>query len=134
MIRWLASRISGDANAPANERSEIDEAETHAFRQRVGCPYTLRKSNRLISAFETAFAAGLSGKASNGLPLGGRRERPGNRGTRDRLSPSRTEQKTLPLLLRGHHQNQQFHRGNPRIEKPYIFGNKARGNRVSYLA
>ena len=38
MIRWLASRISGDANvAPASERSEIDEAETHAFRQRVGC-------------------------------------------------------------------------------------------------
>jgi len=38
MIRWLASCISGDANvAPANERSEIDEAETEAFRQRVGC-------------------------------------------------------------------------------------------------
>jgi len=37
MIRWLASRISGDANAPANERSEIDEAETQAFRQRVCC-------------------------------------------------------------------------------------------------
>ena len=60
----LASSISGDANvAPANERSEIDEAETQAFRQRVGCAQRLAKSNRLTSAFEAAFAAGLSGKA-----------------------------------------------------------------------
>jgi plastocyanin len=37
-------------------------------------------------------------------------------------------------LVRGSHRNQQFERGNPRIEKLYIFGNKARGSRVSYLA
>jgi len=48
---------------PANERSEIDEAETQAFRQRVGCASRVAKSKRLISAFEAAFAAGLSGKA-----------------------------------------------------------------------
>jgi plastocyanin len=37
-------------------------------------------------------------------------------------------------LVRGRHRNQQFEWGNPRIEKLYIFGNKARGSRVSYLA
>ena len=37
-------------------------------------------------------------------------------------------------LVRGRHRNQQFDRGNPRIEKLYIFWNKARGSRVSYLA
>jgi len=37
-------------------------------------------------------------------------------------------------LVRGRHRNQQFERGNPRIQKLYIFGNKARGGRVSYLA
>jgi hypothetical protein len=31
-------------------------------------------------------------------------------------------------------ENQQFERGNPSTEKLYIFGNKARGRRVSYLA
>jgi plastocyanin len=32
------------------------------------------------------------------------------------------------------YRNQQFERGNPPIEKLYIFWNKARGSRVSYLA
>jgi hypothetical protein len=100
-----------------------------------GCAWRLAKIESANIGFRNGVRCRSQRKsASNGLPLGGRRERPGNRGTRDRLSPSRIEQKTRPLLLRGHHQNQQFDRGNPRIEKLYIFGNKARGNRVSYLA
>jgi len=41
----------------------MDEAETQAFSWRVGCASRVAKSKRQTSAFEAAFAAGLSGKA-----------------------------------------------------------------------
>jgi plastocyanin len=63
----------------------------------------------------------------------GRRERPGNRG-RGIAVTSANRAENAASLVRGRHRNQQFERGNPRIEKLYIFGNKARGSRVSYLA
>jgi hypothetical protein len=54
---------------------------------------------------------------------------PGNRG---RGIANRAE--NAASLVRGRYRNQQFEWENPPIDKLYIFGNKARGSRVSYLA
>jgi hypothetical protein len=73
-------------------------------------PDALRKSNRLISAFETAFAAGLSGKT---------------RAT-DLREPSRKRGLFCSGAI--------FKISNLTEEIHGIFWNKAQGNRVSYLA
>ena len=66
-------------------RSAIGWDAPDALRSRIG-QYRLSKRRSLQVLAEK--------RASNGLPLGGRRERLGNRGKGDRLLPSRTEQKS----------------------------------------